>query len=224
MSFCVEVASCPLDDSLHDNCENLTVLNAENSSLASTTTAASSFLEPGLLNETGECMSHHTERKRKEEPHLNPNPFSFLHPSNFVNISRGSQREKILKPITIDELRRHNDMEKGVWIVCGTSVYDVTHYIDHHPGGIKSILRRSGGVDCTRDMKFHSPKAIKLWKSMKIGYLVLSDRHEGNKKNQNLTNKKYRIDKCSGENNSTINELKSTPMRTILNIIETIMK
>ncbi len=89
--------------------------------------------------------------------------------------SKNSQHKHPLRPITMKELQRHNNTEDGCWIVCGTSVYDVTDYIEEHPGGIKSILRRSGsGKDCTRDMKFHSPKAIKLWKSMKIGYLIPS--------------------------------------------------
>lgn len=88
-------------------------------------------------------------------------------------------------PITKCQLRQHNNTESGVWILCGTTIYDATNYIEYHPGGIKSIMRKAGGiVDCTRDMSFHSPQAVKLWKKMKIGYLVPCPGETNNIENQ----------------------------------------
>lgn len=211
--------SLPIDDS--DCNDSLTVTTAVTSSMAST---AATSLEPGLLNENVEDSNHHVEERKsieeeqrrriRQKSHkkakydqFNSNPFSFLNPSNFVNFTSGSQRQKSLIPITRAELRRHNSLENGVWIVCGTSVYDVTDYVEHHPGGIKSILRRSGGADCTRDMNFHSTKAVKLWKSMKIGYLVPSPVDECENVDKNAGSKKYKKNEVSIEN---INAFRNT--------------
>ena len=183
------------------DCDTLTITN---SSLASSLVEPSLLNDTATEGESSNYNREMTLRKKERQQrqqqqqqqhqHLrktnetrgtktisnnNSNPFSFFNPSNFVNIgpsgsSSSSDRKKSLLPITLAEVQSHNNIEDGVWIVCGTSVYDVTDYMGHHPGGIKSILRRSGGADCTRDMKFHSLNAVKLWKSMKIGYLVPS--------------------------------------------------
>ena len=73
--------------------------------------------------------------------------------------------------ITPCQLKRHNTMNSA-WLLCGEIVYDATDYINGHPGGEKSILRKSGGAfDCSKDMKFHSKFAINVWKRNKIGIL-----------------------------------------------------
>lgn len=79
---------------------------------------------------------------------------------------------KQLQPITKCQLSQHNTLQSA-WLLCGTTIYDATFYIQHHPGGVNSILRKSGGVvDCTRDLKFHTVKAVRMWKELEIGYLV----------------------------------------------------
>mmetsp|Transcript_7707 Transcript_7707/g.8905 ORF Transcript_7707/g.8905 Transcript_7707/m.8905 type:complete len:269 (-) Transcript_7707:233-1039(-) len=67
-------------------------------------------------------------------------------------------------------LRRHNTKESA-WLKCGNVIYDATTFVRGHPGGENCILKKSGGRcdDCTRDMMFHSPKAISLWKSQRVG-------------------------------------------------------
>ncbi|EAN96281.1 putative cytochrome b5 [Trypanosoma cruzi] len=76
---------------------------------------------------------------------------------------------------TLDEVRQHND-RSSIWIVAGNSVYDVTHILDTHPGGLNALLRRGGGVkDCTEDFYFHSRAARRTWNSLKIGELDLGE-------------------------------------------------
>jgi cytochrome b involved in lipid metabolism len=103
------------------------------------------------------------------------------HENNFETQQQQRQQKRnncknsnsILLPITKCQLCRHNNAQDGIWLLCKNSIYDVTNYIQHHPGGINSIKRKSGGViDVTRDMSFHSPQANKLMNKMKIGYLV----------------------------------------------------
>lgn len=71
---------------------------------------------------------------------------------------------KALPTITPEDLARHNT-ERSCLILAGTTVYDVTRYLDEHPGGRETLLRRGGGKeDCTRDLGFHSSKARRQWK------------------------------------------------------------
>ncbi|GMI63261.1 hypothetical protein ScalyP_jg8643 [Parmales sp. scaly parma] len=72
---------------------------------------------------------------------------------------------------TMCEVSKHNTIE-SCWILAGNKIFDVTDFLMNHPGGIRSMLRYSGGVkDCTDDMNFHSRKSIKLWNKMFIGIL-----------------------------------------------------
>mmetsp|Transcript_26912 Transcript_26912/g.59094 ORF Transcript_26912/g.59094 Transcript_26912/m.59094 type:complete len:174 (-) Transcript_26912:718-1239(-) len=70
---------------------------------------------------------------------------------------------------TRSEIKRH-DTERSAWIVAGDDIYDVTDYVEHHPGGKYSIMKKIGGVvDCTQDMMFHSKSGQKYWKQFLIG-------------------------------------------------------
>lgn len=168
------------DESLNVQCdESTTVMTAlTNSSITSSSTI------PELLGDFNDSSEHgdvtkipvgesqHKQHKEKQTDtqQCGHNPFAFFSSNESQRRRKGSRNNLIA--VTEAELSRHNCVEHGIWISCGTSVYDVTNYIKDHPGGVKSILRKSGGKDCSRDMKFHSPKAIKMWKSMKIGFIV----------------------------------------------------
>jgi cytochrome b involved in lipid metabolism len=127
---------------------------------------------------------HDSGQYNRERHQHHNHPFSFLpseptpspqtqnSPSHKKHSSVNKKNTDLL-PITRCQLKRHNNPIHGIWLLCGNDVYDATNYIKYHPGGEKSILRKSGGViDCTKDMSFHSPRAIKAWKKLKIGYLV----------------------------------------------------
>lgn len=53
-----------------------------------------------------------------------------------------------LKPISMSKLLKHNTAQKGYWIMINRRIYDVTRYIDEHPGGAKILIHFSG-LDCT---------------------------------------------------------------------------
>eukprot|EP00584_Thalassiosira_punctigera_P016711 CAMPEP_0172555826 /NCGR_PEP_ID=MMETSP1067-20121228/60516_1 /TAXON_ID=265564 ORGANISM="Thalassiosira punctigera, Strain Tpunct2005C2" /NCGR_SAMPLE_ID=MMETSP1067 /ASSEMBLY_ACC=CAM_ASM_000444 /LENGTH=153 /DNA_ID=CAMNT_0013344431 /DNA_START=133 /DNA_END=591 /DNA_ORIENTATION=+ len=64
---------------------------------------------------------------------------------------------------TMCQLRRHNHANSA-WILVGDEIFDATPYIRSHPGGMTTILRKSGGAaDCTEDLRFHSKRAQKEW-------------------------------------------------------------
>jgi hypothetical protein len=72
---------------------------------------------------------------------------------------------------TMCQVRRHNHAESA-WLVAGDAIYDVTSYMNSHPGGVESILRKAGGAqDCSKDLLFHSKAGIKAWKKYKVGKL-----------------------------------------------------
>ena len=72
---------------------------------------------------------------------------------------------------SIEEVKKHDNKESA-WIIANNKVYDVTTFINQHPGGCQSLLNRLGGKkDATEDFFFHSKKARKKWEEYHIGYL-----------------------------------------------------
>ena len=61
--------------------------------------------------------------------------------------------DKVLKDYTLADVAQHNS-QKDIWIVVKGKVYDVTPYVEEHPGGL-AILRNAGG-DATEG--FHGPQ------------------------------------------------------------------
>ncbi|KAJ2779023.1 hypothetical protein H4R18_004258 [Coemansia javaensis] len=53
-----------------------------------------------------------------------------------------------LRPLTMDEVARHNK-RTDCWIVIRDKVYNVTRYLDFHPGG-RGELMRAAGKDGTK--------------------------------------------------------------------------
>jgi cytochrome b involved in lipid metabolism len=51
--------------------------------------------------------------------------------------------------ISQKDVAAHNKPENGLWIIIDNEVYDVTKFVDEHPGGPK-ILKRSAGKDATK--------------------------------------------------------------------------
>lgn len=56
-----------------------------------------------------------------------------------------------LKTYTLDEVAKHNT-SKDVWIAVNGKVYDVTSFLDNHPGGPEMILQHAGAWCCTHNV------------------------------------------------------------------------
>ena len=57
-------------------------------------------------------------------------------------------------------------------IIANSSVYNVTEYVDKHPGGSKCLKYKSQKIiDCSSDYYFHGKLGKKLWEKYKIGIM-----------------------------------------------------
>ena len=70
---------------------------------------------------------------------------------------------------TVEEVARHCS-PTDLWLTAHGKVYDVTEWVETHPGGAAALLRRAGR-DATRDLDFHSKRARAQWEATCIGRL-----------------------------------------------------
>ncbi|CAD6886769.1 unnamed protein product [Tilletia controversa] len=75
------------------------------------------------------------------------------------------------KTFKADEVKKHQS-EESVWVVVDGGVYDVTEFLEDHPGG-KKILVQNGGKDASEAFwTYHSEKVLKsVAAEYKIGEL-----------------------------------------------------
>jgi len=77
-----------------------------------------------------------------------------------------------MRVISRNEVKNHNTAD-DCWVIIGSKVYDVTKFIDVHPGGRK-ILLDAGGTDATENfIRFHAVSSIlrRFEKKLLIGEL-----------------------------------------------------
>ncbi|EAL67175.1 hypothetical protein DDB_G0280747 [Dictyostelium discoideum AX4] len=61
---------------------------------------------------------------------------------------------------SLEEIATHNSFD-SCWMIIHNKVYDITKYINHHPGG-KNALLRFAGKDGTENVQFHSSKMLQI--------------------------------------------------------------
>ncbi|KAJ4840689.1 Cytochrome b5 [Turnera subulata] len=67
----------------------------------------------------------------------------------------------------LDEVAKHNK-SNDCWLIISGKVYDVTSFMDHHPGGAE-VLLSSTGKDATSDFRGHTQSAIQRMEKYCIG-------------------------------------------------------
>ncbi|KAL2085963.1 hypothetical protein ACEWY4_019283 [Coilia grayii] len=80
-----------------------------------------------------------------------------------------------VKYYRLKEVEEQNSF-KSTWIIINHKVYDVTKFLEEHPGG-EEVLREQGGGDATESFEDvgHSTDAREMAKSMLIGELHPDD-------------------------------------------------
>ncbi|XP_068593262.1 cytochrome b5 [Cebidichthys violaceus] len=91
----------------------------------------------------------------------------------------GEKEEKSpdgVKYFRLSEIEQKNTF-KSTWIIISNKVYDVTKFLEEHPGG-EEVLREQAGGDATESFEDvgHSSDAREMSLSMMIGELHPDDR------------------------------------------------
>ncbi|XP_011151999.1 probable sulfite oxidase, mitochondrial isoform X2 [Harpegnathos saltator] len=97
--------------------------------------------------------------------------------SNTQDIQCGKLR-KDMKTYTMEEVGKHDNKEKRIWITFRQGVYDITEFIDKHPGGSSKILMAAGGsIDPFWSIfaNHNTPEIYSLLESMRIGNISEED-------------------------------------------------
>ncbi|XP_017518770.3 cytochrome b5 [Manis javanica] len=96
------------------------------------------------------------------------------------------QSDKNIKYYTLEEIRKHNH-SKSTWLILHHKVYDLTSFLEEHPGG-EEVLREQAGGDATENFEDigHSTDARELSKTYIIGELHPDDRAKLTKPSETL--------------------------------------
>ncbi|XP_004604294.1 cytochrome b5 [Sorex araneus] len=97
--------------------------------------------------------------------------------------------EKSDKGVTyyrLEEIQKHNH-SKSTWLILHHKVYDLTKFLEEHPGG-EEVLREQAGGDATENFEDvgHSTDARELSKTYIIGELHPDDRSKIAKPTESL--------------------------------------
>uniref|UniRef100_A0A8C6DNI1 Cytochrome b5 n=1 Tax=Moschus moschiferus TaxID=68415 RepID=A0A8C6DNI1_MOSMO len=81
------------------------------------------------------------------------------------------ESSKAVKYYTLEEIQKHNH-SKSTWLILHYKVYDLTKFLEEHPGG-EEVLREQAGGDATENFEDvgHSTDARELSKTFIIGEL-----------------------------------------------------
>ncbi|KYM80361.1 Cytochrome b5 [Atta colombica] len=87
------------------------------------------------------------------------------------------------KLFTRAEVEKHTETSKDTWIIIHNNVYNVTSFLNEHPGG-EEVLLEQNGQDATEAFEDigHSTDARQMMESYKIGELVEVDRTDDSEK------------------------------------------
>ncbi|OAD59884.1 putative sulfite oxidase, mitochondrial [Eufriesea mexicana] len=66
-----------------------------------------------------------------------------VHIINAKSISCGEFRAD-LKTYNLEEINKHDNKKDGIWVIFKQGVYDITDFVDKHPGGPSKILMAAG--------------------------------------------------------------------------------
>ncbi|XP_061101096.1 cytochrome b5-like [Conger conger] len=86
--------------------------------------------------------------------------------------------ESNVKYYTIEEIKLHN-MSKDTWLIIHDKVYDITSFLEEHPGG-EEVLLEQAGADATESFEDvgHSTDAREMLEQYLIGELHMDDRKQ----------------------------------------------
>lgn len=91
-----------------------------------------------------------------------------------AKINEAGQFDPNLSSYTLEEVSKHDSSEKRIWVTYLQGVYDITDFIDKHPGGDKILMAAGGAVDPFWMMYgiHKSPKILEMLEAYRIGWFL----------------------------------------------------
>ncbi|XP_019954373.2 cytochrome b5 type B [Paralichthys olivaceus] len=89
---------------------------------------------------------------------------------------------------TLEEIREHN-MSSDTWLIIHDKVYDITSFLEEHPGG-EEVLLEQAGSDATESFEDvgHSTDAREMLEQYLVGEVHMDDRKKEPAKVENEAN------------------------------------
>ncbi|CAD8203759.1 unnamed protein product [Paramecium pentaurelia] len=112
-------------------------------------------------------------KNEPESPKFGQSPKESVSPSWIQRKSLSdSNKKNDLKQFTIDEVAKHNTIYSA-WIVINSKVYDVTKYLNKHPGGQEELMKGVGTDGTALFMQNHPwVNAHYLLEQFQVGFLI----------------------------------------------------
>ncbi|XP_026124174.1 cytochrome b5-like [Carassius auratus] len=104
--------------------------------------------------------------------------------------NQDAKDEDTVKYYTREEVQNHN-MSNDTWLIIHDKVYDITRFMEEHPGG-EEVLLEQAGADATESFEDvgHSTDAREMLQQYYIGELHMDDRNKVSKKEVYITTSK----------------------------------
>ncbi|XP_029284570.1 cytochrome b5 type B [Cottoperca gobio] len=119
---------------------------------------------------------------------MNDNP-SCRGPANDTKVGEnGETVDGGVKYYTLEEIRLHN-MSSDPWLIIHDKVYDITSFLEEHPGG-EEVLLEQAGADATESFEDvgHSTDAREMLQQYYVGELHMDDRKKETENEENDAN------------------------------------
>ncbi|KAG5270686.1 hypothetical protein AALO_G00195400 [Alosa alosa] len=94
----------------------------------------------------------------------------------------GDTPESNVKYYTLEEIQAHN-LSRDTWLIIHDKVYDITSFLEEHPGG-EEVLLEQAGSDATESFEDvgHSTDAREMLEQYYVGEVHMKDRKKEAKK------------------------------------------
>ena len=88
-----------------------------------------------------------------------------------LDTQKGEDHARILPEYDLEEISHHKTKDAGIWVTYGDGVYDITEFIEGHPGGSKILLAAGGSIEPFWDLyTIHQTEEVReILDEMRIG-------------------------------------------------------
>eukprot|EP01137_Pigoraptor_chileana_P034313 Opistho-2@26671 len=92
-------------------------------------------------------------------------------------LNRAGRRRPDLRDIHADEVAQHKTSASGMWVIYKEGVYDVTQFVEQHPGGKRILMAVGGSIEpFWKIYTVHATEeTIDILESMRVGNLHADD-------------------------------------------------